>query len=85
MGQTLTLEVHLLGHLLLPLMVRMLRLQSSRLQSELYNLFYKEGSSFVHPFIHSLIKSLLGGADPEVDTTKSLPHEDDNVEGRPTL
>lgn len=85
MGQTLTLEVHLLGHLLLPLMVRMLRLQSSRLQSELYNLLYKEGSSFVHPFIHSLIKSLLSGVDPEVDTTKSLPHEDDNVEGRPTL
>ena len=43
------LETHLLCHLVLPLLARMLRLWNSKLQHGLYNLFYEE-SSLYSPF-----------------------------------
>lgn len=44
-----------------------------------YNLFHEEGSSLIHPFIHSLTDPILGGAEPEVDMTRSLTQANDNA------
>lgn len=84
LGQTLILEVHLLCHLLQPLLTRMLDLKVRGYRAGSIIYFLK--TALLYPFlIHLFAEPPLGRVHPEMKMLRSLPCKDDDGGGKASI